>query len=206
MIYKDQEFTNILPDRVNQRTLALCNYALREPFLKSSLRMVFSKYLSYRYQINPLGKGFRWSGLNEDRRWTLRRGVLKVGHFVRIGPGLHVIYPTVIGDLCMIAQDTQFVGNDHGFEEVGVPIRIAKPKRDAKCMVTIVESEVWIGQRVTVLAGVKIGRGSVIAAGSIVTKDVVSYSVVAGVPGKVVRRRFITPEEELEHERQFYIE
>ena len=48
----------------------------------------------------------------------------------------------------------------------------------------------WIGVRSTILSGVTIGQGAVIAAGSVVTKDVPSYAIVAGVPAKVIRYRF----------------
>jgi len=104
----------------------------------------------------------------------------------------------------MLAQDIHFIGNDHGFEEVGTPMRIAKPKRDANNTVTMVESEVWIGQRSTIIAGVKIGRGAITAAGCVVTKDVPPYTIVAGVPGKILKSRFSTKGEELEHQKELY--
>ena len=51
-------------------------------------------------------------------------------------------------------------------------------------------SDVWVGARVTLLGGVKIGHGAVVAAGSVVTKDVEAYSIVGGVPAKHLRYRF----------------
>lgn len=54
----------------------------------------------------------------------------------------------------------------------------------------IVNEDVWIGARVTLLAGVNVGRGSIIAAGAVVNKDVPPYSVVGGVPAKVISYRF----------------
>jgi len=199
-----REFSCISPDRVNIETFLLCERKLREPFWKASLRNIYSIYLHYRYQIDPLGRGFRWSGGMQDRRWKIRPGVLKVGHFVRLGSGVHVTYPTVIGDLCMLAEDVHFIGNDHGFDEIGVPMRIAWPKHDTRNVVTIVESDVWIGQRAIIFAGVKIARGSIIAAGSIVTRDVPPYTIVAGVPAKQLRRRFETKADEREHEQTLY--
>ena len=53
-----------------------------------------------------------------------------------------------------------------------------------------IENDVWIGAKVTVLGGVTIGNGSIVAAGSVVTKDVKPYSIVGGVPAKMIRYRF----------------
>ena len=55
---------------------------------------------------------------------------------------------------------------------------------------TIIEHDCWIGQRVMIKAGVRIGVGSIIGAGSLITKDVEPYTIVGGVPGKVIRKRF----------------
>ena len=52
----------------------------------------------------------------------------------------------------------------------------------------IIEDEVWIGANVTILPGIKVGKCSVIGAGSIVTKDVPEYSIVAGIPAKVIKK------------------
>lgn len=54
----------------------------------------------------------------------------------------------------------------------------------------LVDSDVWIGQRAIILSGVHIGQGAVIAAGSVVTKDVPPYAIVGGVPAKVIKYRF----------------
>lgn len=53
-----------------------------------------------------------------------------------------------------------------------------------------IEDDVWIGFRTTILSGVQIGRGAVIAAGSVVTKDVPPYAIVGGVPAKIIKYRF----------------
>ncbi len=69
----------------------------------------------------------------------------------------------------------------------------------------VVEEDVWIASRVTLLAGVKVGRGSVIGAGAVVRKNIPPYSIVIGNPSKIVGFRF-TPEEALEHEAALYPE
>lgn len=69
----------------------------------------------------------------------------------------------------------------------------------------IIEKDVWIGSNVTILAGVHIGRGSTIAAGAVVNKDVPPYSIVGGVPAKVIKF-YWTKEQILEHESKLYPE
>ena len=69
----------------------------------------------------------------------------------------------------------------------------------------IVEEDVWLGTRVTLLPGVTVGRGSTVAAGAVVTKDIPPYCVAGGVPARFIK--FYWPIETiLEHERQCYSE
>lgn len=69
----------------------------------------------------------------------------------------------------------------------------------------IIEKDVWIGSNVTILAGVTIGRGSTVAAGAVVNKDVLPYSIVGGVPAKVLKF-YWTVEEIMKHEELLYPE
>lgn len=67
----------------------------------------------------------------------------------------------------------------------------------------IIEEDVWCGANVTILKGVTVGRGSIIAAGAVVTKDVPRYSIAGGVPAKTIKMR-MSPEEIKEHESKLY--
>lgn len=69
----------------------------------------------------------------------------------------------------------------------------------------IVEEDVWIGARVTLCSGCHVGRGAIIAAGAIVTKEVPPYSVFGGVPAKFIKFKW-TINDILEHEKQLYPE
>ena len=69
----------------------------------------------------------------------------------------------------------------------------------------IVEKDVWIGSNVTILEGVHVGRGATIAAGAVVNKDVPPYSIVGGVPAKLIKF-YWTIDQILEHEKQLYPE
>lgn len=69
----------------------------------------------------------------------------------------------------------------------------------------IIEKDVWIGCRVTLLSGVHVGRGSIIAAGAVVSKEVAPYSIFGGVPAKFIKFKW-NIDEIMEHERQLYQE
>ena len=74
------------------------------------------------------------------------------------------------------------------------------PENDAP---VVIEDDVWCGANVTILKGVTIGRGSVVAAGAVVTKSCPPYSIIGGVPAKILKRRF-SKEEIIEHERNLF--
>lgn len=67
----------------------------------------------------------------------------------------------------------------------------------------IIEEDVWCGANVTILKGVTVGRGSIIAAGAVVTKNVPRYSIAGGVPAKTIKMR-MSSEEIKEHELKLY--
>ncbi len=90
-----------------------------------------------------------------------------------------------IGDNVLIATQCVLISANHNFEDVNVPISMQGETRKP----IVIEEDCWLGAGVKVLAGVTIGRGSVIGAGSVVNRDVPPYSIVVGVPGKVIRSR-----------------
>lgn len=186
------------PERVSKKILEQCRESLREPVVKSLLRKTYSQYLKIRYKMPCLGEGLSWG-----KNWKVHKQVLSAGNFVYVGPDVQIIYPTVIGDCCLIAAGVQFVGNDHGFSEIDKPMRIASPKTNPFGQITVIEADVWIGQSAIILHGVKIGRGSIIAAGAVVTKDVHPYSVVAGTPARFIKERF-SKEQQIEYEKKLF--
>lgn len=105
-----------------------------------------------------------------------------------VGPNCR-IYPNVrIGRYSMLAYNVSIIGGDHNFTFPGVPMIYSN--RDFS-KVTRIGDDVWIGANSIILTGVKIGDGSIIAAGSVVTKDVEEYSVYGGVPAKEIKKRFL---------------
>lgn len=90
-----------------------------------------------------------------------------------------------IGSMVRIGPRVNIMTNNHVFEDLSLPIM---EQGDVSGEI-IIENNVWIGASVTILPRVKIGTGAVIGAGAVVTKDVVPYSIVAGVPAKVIGTR-----------------
>ncbi len=90
-----------------------------------------------------------------------------------------------IGDNCLISQQVSIIASDHGIQKD----ELIKTQLWIKKGDIIIEDDVWIGCACQILSGVRIGRGAVIAAGSLVNKDVPAYSIVAGIPAKVLKYR-----------------
>jgi|WetSurMetagenome_2_1015567.scaffolds.fasta_scaffold07233_3 acetyltransferase-like isoleucine patch superfamily enzyme len=119
--------------------------------------------------------------------------ILSYGGNIIIGKGCSInpytiIYGhgnTVIGDNVLIAGQSMIIPNNHIFSDRRMPIcfqgNIAKG--------IIIEDDVWIANGCSILDGIKISRGTVVAAGSVVNKDTEEYSVVAGVPAKKIKSR-----------------
>lgn len=90
-----------------------------------------------------------------------------------------------IGDHVRIAPHVMMVGANHNFADPDRTIHGQGLTRKS----IVIEDDVWIAGRANIMAGVTVGTGSVVAAGAVVTKDVPPYSVVAGVPAKVIKKR-----------------
>lgn len=119
---------------------------------------------------------------------------LKAGRYSYVGPGC-IIYPnTTIGDFTLLANDVMIVGGDHNYKNVGVPLPFAG-RDEQKC--TVIGSDVWIGARAIILCGVSIGDGAIVAAGSVVTKNVEPYTIVGGNPARPIKKRFSDSDEKI---------
>jgi acetyltransferase-like isoleucine patch superfamily enzyme len=104
-----------------------------------------------------------------------------------------------IGDHVMIGPGVNIHGGNHITNKVGVYMNEVTKEIGIDGKI-IIEDDVWIGANSIILMSVVIGEGSVIGAGSIVTKDVKPYSIVAGSPAKIIKMRF-TDDELKEHKR-----
>ena len=111
-------------------------------------------------------------------------GDVTIGDYTRIGLHSTVIGPVSIGSHVNMAQGITVSALNHNFSDGGKRI----DQQGITTRQIIIEDDVWIGANATVLAGVKIGNHSVIAAGAVVTKDIPPHSLAAGVPATVKRK------------------
>ena len=91
-----------------------------------------------------------------------------------------------IGDYCLISQQITIVASNHPYKRDTL---IFNQPWDREKVGIVIEDDVWIGANCVILPGVHIGYGAVVAAGSVVTRNVPSYALVAGVPAKVIKYR-----------------
>lgn len=117
---------------------------------------------------------------------TINNGVgdIIIGNRTRIGLGCTLIGPVTVGNDVRIAQHVVMSGLNHNYEDVSLPIS----GQGVTTNRIVVEDETWIGANCVVLPGVTIGKHAVVAAGSIVRRNVPAYSVVSGNPAQVMKR------------------
>lgn len=132
----------------------------------------------------------------------IRSGLLEVGRYTYGRPIVDVYKNSerkvTIGSFCSISKNVRIItGGIHPSDWVSTfPIRdfvgvnIPYDGMPTSNGEVIIGHDVWIGTGVTILSGVKIGTGAIIAACSVITRDVPPYSIVAGVPAKTIRYRF----------------
>lgn len=112
---------------------------------------------------------------------------LTIGNHSNIGPYAYIGCSGYIriGNNVMVSPRVSIYAENHVFTDTTIPMKDQGVTRAA----VVIEDDCWIAANSIILAGVTIGKGSVVAAGSVVTNDVPPYSVVAGVPAKVIKSR-----------------
>jgi acetyltransferase-like isoleucine patch superfamily enzyme len=125
-------------------------------------------------------------------------GEFEAGAFSYLGPKCIIYKGVSIGDYSMLANNVSIIGDDHEFQKPGIPSIFAGRAKSKK---TIIGKDVWIGAFSIIKTGVKIGNGTIIAAGSVVTKDCESFSIYGGVPAKKIRDRFDNINDKETHEK-----
>lgn len=155
----------------------------------------------YRPLFSQYGKGFRF---DPDGMYSYRN--ICVGNNVNFG-----IRPVIIAELSrinvgnnvMFGPEVVVIGGGHNTQVVGRFMSHVHDKTGNEDLGVIIEDDVWVGARAMILRGVKVGRGSVIGAGSLVTKSVPPYAIVGGNPANILGFRFCV-DDILRHEEAIY--
>ena len=111
---------------------------------------------------------------------------VSLGDYSGIGVNARIYGTCRIGDHVMMGADCTVITRNHRSDRVDVPMMQQGFEEERP---VVIGDDVWIGDRVTILPGVHIGRGCIIGAGAVVTKDIPEYTVAAGVPARVIRYR-----------------
>lgn len=161
--------------------------------------LILSKLVWRKYSI---GKNFHAG--RAVQLWAKEK--LIIGDNFYIGKYSIIETNAVIGNNVILANHVSLIGRyDHHYQQIGTPIRLASQIRDKDYnwkgvgQTIRIHDDVWIGLGSIILSGVTIHEGSIIAAGSVVTKDVEAYSIYAGNPAKKIGNRFSSEDDLKEH-------
>lgn len=145
----------------------------------------FSKMLRYyccRNIFKSCGKN-----VNIERKARFGNGsTLIVGNNSGLGENCILLGTVNIGENVMMGPDVMMISRNHEFSRIDIPMILQEFQNEDPI---IIHDDVWIGARVIILPGVHVGRGVVIGAGAVVTKDVPDWSIVGGNPAKLIRKR-----------------
>jgi lipopolysaccharide O-acetyltransferase len=135
------------------------------------------------------GRGLRLEALGSEAQTAL---IIRIGKGVQVNDYVHIagIQSVEIGDRVLIASRVFITDHNHGsYGDNGQHCDpMTPPARRPLCAVPVViEEDVWIGESVSVLPGVTIGRGSIIGCNSVVTRSIPAASIAVGSPARVVK-------------------
>ncbi len=152
----------------------------------------------YRYICGSIGEGVK---LYEGVRFHNALN-LYIGNNVAMNNDvwINAYGKVLIGDNTIIGPRVIIHSSNHKFDKLDIPIQ----KQGHTMEPVIIEDDVWIGASAIILPGVRVGKGSVIAAGAVVTKDIPPYSIAMGVPAVVEGNRRQSEEEYQTHPKSEY--
>jgi maltose O-acetyltransferase len=112
--------------------------------------------------------------------------LISIGDYSGLGINARIQGPLTIGKHVIMGPDVLIYTRNHRFDDVTQPISV---QGDIPPKEVVIHDDVWIGARVIILPGVTIGKGAIIGAGSVVTKNVREYCIYAGNPAKLIKER-----------------
>lgn len=111
---------------------------------------------------------------------------IRIGDNSQIGINCSVVGPVIIGKDVMMGPEVVVLSQNHRFDDLSIPMRQQGilPQRTV-----VIEDDVWIGTRAIILPGRRVGKGAIIGAGAVVTRDVPPYGIVGGNPARLIGSR-----------------
>lgn len=110
---------------------------------------------------------------------------ISLGNNSQLGQNSRLQGEIFIGDDCVMGPDVVIMATSHKYNRVDIPIRLQGGDETP----VKIGNDVWIGTRVIILPGVTIGDHSIVGAGAVVTKSFPPYSIIGGIPGKLIKQR-----------------
>lgn len=177
--------------------------------IKQSLAAALRR-LATRYRLARCRAPVRVFGIDlhvgsRPRMWAIER--IEIGDHSYLGHEVSIETNCRIGRHVLIANRVALVGRrDHDFRTPGVPVRFGhwvgseRTPSPFRGDGVVIEDDVWVGYGAMVLSGVRVGRGAVVAAGSVVKADVPAYTIVGGNPAVPIGLRFSNSEDIARHE------
>lgn len=151
--------------------------------IKRILLFLYTRFqLRVLYRFRRVGKRVRLGG-----RLFVFPHKVSLGEYCYVGAGCYLDGDITIGAHSMLANNVAVVGGDHAFDRPGVTMRDGGRE---EWKPTVLGRDVWVGHGAIILNGVRIGDGAIVAAGSVVTRNVEAFSVVAGNPARHLKWRF----------------
>ena len=144
-------------------------------------RAALQRYRHWKYGLTNVHRTFYIATGSEVSKDLVAREYSYLGPACLIGPKVE------LGPYVMVGPRVSIVGGDHVYDKPGTPIIFSGRPTLAP---TVIEADAWIGCGAILMAGIRIGRGAIVAAGAVVTKDVPPYEIHGGVPAQKIADRF----------------
>lgn len=166
-----------------KKKIYYCAYKMFAAWLPKSRHMKLAKKLRAFFAKNIIA--YCGENVNVEQHAELFPGV-RLGNRSGLGVRSEVSGQVAVGDDVMIGPEVVIMTSNHRFDRTDIPMMDQGATEEKP---VVIGNDVWIGRRAIILGGVHVGDGSIIGAGAVVTKDVPPYSVVAGVPARVIKKR-----------------
>ena len=161
--------------------IPMFNFLKRNGFLYEFIRKTYTIIFKIKYGVYGIDSRARiLKPLYVSKDFSL-------GEYSFINSGCFIGPKVKCGNYVMFGPYVVIAGSDHAFDVVGQPMYFSGRQKVAE---TTIGNDVWIGASSCIKAGVRIGEGAIIGMGSVVVKDVLPYSIVAGNPAEFIKMRF----------------